>query len=222
MAFCFILLMIATGITQAIKLLFDNFHFATYGSNSHSTYYAISSLLFQNTSNVSVVIQNTMFINLTNVTALYYYSEMCGFAVSNNLTIRNSVMSNIIGNPSIKMFYVILNNIKCRYFEYRRSYYLQQYINVNFINCTFKNNLNMSSMVYVSPASSRSVTCYLYLIASSFHNNRNIHFFIMKSDEVNIWQFSNNIWFRNIKIISDVHDRGQNLISIINSRVRTH
>ena len=42
----------------------------------------------------------------------------------------------------------------------------------------------------------------------------------MKSDEVNIWQFSNNIWFRNIKIISNVHDRGQNLISIINSRVR--
>ena len=200
-------------------ILFDNFHFTTYGSNSHSTYYAISSLLFQNSSRVFVVIQNTAFINLTNVTALYYYSEMCGFTVSNELTIRNSVVSNNIGNPSIKMFHVILNNIKCRYFEYRRLYYLQRNINIKFINCTFKNNLNMSSMVYISPASSQYVTCYLYLIASSFCNNRNIHFFIMKSDEVNIWQSSNNIWFINVKIISNVHNRGQNLISVINSRV---
>ena len=62
---------------KASIILFDNFHFTTYGSNSHSIYYAISSLLFQNTSNVSVVIQNTMFINLTNVTALYYKKFCC-------------------------------------------------------------------------------------------------------------------------------------------------
>ena len=118
----------------------DNFQFTTNGSCSHPIlYYAITSLLFQNNANVSVVIQNTMFNDLINVTALYYYGETCGIGVSKKLTIRNCIVSNNIGNPSFKMFHVTLYNIQCiTLFKPKQLYYLQQYYNISFMNCKFE------------------------------------------------------------------------------------
>ena len=48
-------------------------------------------------------------------------------------------------------------------------------------------------MIYVSPASTRATTCYLYLEKNKFHNNRNSHFLIMKSDTDNLWLIKSNI-----------------------------
>ena len=147
--------------SSQIKL--DNFQFTTNGSCAHPIYYAIKTLLFQNNANVSVIIQNTIFTNLVNVTALYYYGEMCGIAVSNNLIVENCIVSDNIGNPSLKMFHIVLYDIQClRLFISKRVYYLQQYTIVRFTECKFENNFNMTSMIYVSPASSRATTGYFY------------------------------------------------------------
>ena len=198
----------------------DKLNFSINGPHMHPIYNVVKSFLRQNNSNVSIVIQNTRFTDLINVTAVYYYGETCGVAVSSELTIKNCSVSNTIGSLSLKMFYIRLKNIKCiKFNEYITSCHRQQYINVTFTNCTFENNSNVSSMIYVSPVSSRSVTFYLYLKASSFHNNKNAHFLTMRNDEDNIWQLSNHFWMKNINITSNVHDRGQDLMSFTNSMV---
>ena len=207
--------------SSEIKL--DNFQFRTNGSCAHPTYYAITSLLFQNNTNVSIIIQNTMFTDLVNVTALYYYGETCGIAVRNELTIRNCIVSNNIGNPSLKMFHITLCNIQCIGYRLVKSkllyYYLQQYAKISFKNCKFESNFNMLSIIYVSPASSRATTCYFYLERNTFHNNRNTQIVIMKSDIDNLWQLSNYIMITKTNITSNAHshDEGQNLMSFTNS-----
>ena len=207
-----------TKTSSIIQL--DKFEFQTNESHIQPIYNAVKSLLVQNNSNVSIVIQNTKFTDLINVSALYYYGETCGIGVSSRLTIINCSVSNNIGSLSLKMFYIKLKNIKCiRFNEYITSCHRQQYINITFINCTFGKNFNMSAMIYVLPVSSRSVTFYLYLIANSFHNNKNVHLLIMRNDEDNIWQLSNYVRIKNINITSNIHDKGQDLMSFTNSLV---
>ena len=84
---------------KSSQIHFYNFRFTTNGLCTHPIYYAIKTLLFQNNANVSVTIQNTIFTNLVNVTALYYYGEMCGITVRNNLIVQNSTVFNNTGNP---------------------------------------------------------------------------------------------------------------------------
>ena len=80
------------------------------------------------------------------------------------------------------MFHIVLYDIHClRLFKSKRLYYLQQCTVVRFTECKFENNFNMTSMIYISPASSRSTTGYFYYNKCTFYNNRNIHFIIMKS-----------------------------------------
>ena len=194
----------------------DNFQFTADGSCSHPIYYAITSLLFQNNANVSVVIQNTIFADLINVTALYYYGETSETAVSNHLTIQNCVMSNNIGNPNLKLFHITLNNKHC--IRIRLSV-TRQYNSIRFKNCKFENNFNMTSMIYVSPASSQATTGYFYIIRNTFHNNRNTHVLILKNDADSLWQLSNYVMFNETNITSNVHDEGQDLMSFTNSWV---
>ena len=209
------------------EIQLDNFQFTTNGSCTHPVYYAITSLLFQNDANVTVIIQNTIFTNLINVTALYYYGETCGTGVMNHLIVQNHTVSNNTGNPSLKMFHIVLSNIQCidlfYLFESRQSNH-QQYNNISFINCKFVNNYNMMSMIRVSPASSRATTGYLYLENNTFHSNRNTHFLIMKStnDAENIWQLSNYVEISKSIVTSNIHDEGQDLISVANSWVKIY
>ena len=206
---------------KSSEIQLDNFQFTTNGSCAHPVYYAIKTLLVQNNANVSVVIQNTIFTNLRNVTALYYYGETCGIGVNNNLTLRNCIASDNIGYSSFKMFCITLHNMQCTgLFTRKQLYYLQQYNTISFINCIFENNYNMTSMIYVSPVSSRATTGYFYLEMVTFHNNRNTHFIIMKSDADNIWQLSSYFEISESNITANVHDKGQDLMSFINSFVR--
>ena len=203
------------------EIQLNKFQFTTNGSCPHPIYCAIASLLFQNNRNVDVVIENTIFNDLINVTALYYYIETCRKSI-NRLTIKNCIMSNNIGNPNLKLFHVILYNVKCLsgLFALIRPYNFQQFtiVKFKFTKCNFKNNSNMT-MIYISPASSQATTCYFYLIESSFHNNTNTHFLVMKSNSDNIWQFSNNAAIQKVNITSNVHDEGQDLMSFTNCRV---
>ena len=91
----------------------DRFQFAANGSCAHPLQYIITLLLFQNNTNVSLVISNTKFANLRNVSALYYYGETCGKFASNHLTFTNCVVTNNTGYSTFKMFEMILYNQEC-------------------------------------------------------------------------------------------------------------
>ena len=208
-------------LNKSSQIKLDNFLFTTNGSCTHPIYYAIKILLFQNNTNISVAIQNTILMNLINVTALYYYGETCGNGVRNYLNMVNCVISNNTGNPSLKMFHITLSNTRCiRFIPLLLSLSkIQQYIRVKFTDCMFENNSNMTSMIYMSPATSQATTGYLYLNRNTFHNNRYAHLLIMKSDTDNIWQLSNYVMIRNINVTSNGHDKGQDLMSFTNSWV---
>ena len=201
------------------QIQLDNFRFITNGSCLHAIYHAITSLLFQNNRNVSVVIQNTIFNDLVNVTALYYYGEACGISVRNEITIRNCVVSDNIGDSSLKMFHITLYNMQCMRFLPSKLSHLQQYNRVLFTDCIFKNNFNMTSIIHISPASSQATTGYLYLERTTFHNNRNVHLLIMKSDTDSVWQLANYVSISKITVTSNIHHKGKDLMSVTNSWV---
>ena len=77
----------------------------------------------------------------------------------------------------------------------------------------------MASMIYISSVGSRATTGYFYLKRITFHNNTNTHFIIMKSDTDYLWQLSNYFEISESNITANVHDKGQDLMSFINSMV---
>ena len=198
----------------------DRFQFTTSGSCAHPLQYAITLLLFQNSANVSFIINNTKFDNLINVSLLYYYGETCGSFVENSLTFTNYTVFNNTGYCGIKIFEIILYNQRCFNTASLRQYCNQQYNNISFRNCVFINNHNITSMIHVTPASSRTITGYIYITNNSFCNNTNTHFLTLESETDNVWQISNFVSIHTTNISSNRHFQGKNLISVTNCWMR--
>ena len=194
----------------------DNFQFTANGSCAHPLQYAITLLLFQNNTNVYFIISNTKFENLINVSALYYYGETCGVYKINVLMFINCVISNNIGYPTFKMFELILYNQGCFDISFLQNFCIQQYNNISFVNSKFVDNHNITSMIHMTPASSRATTGHLYIENSLFCNNNNVHFLNLESDRENVWQLSSYIHILTINISSNRHFEGQNLLSAAN------
>ena len=168
---------------RTTRMELDSFQFNTIGSCIHFLQYAITVLLFQNNTDVSFIIGNMNFNSLKSVSALYYYGETCGVFASNTITFNNCVISNNIGYNSntaeyfkFKMFEIVLYNRGCFDAAFLKHFCSQQYNNISFINCKFVDNHNISSMIHITPASSRAVTGYINVINSLFHSNRDTHF----------------------------------------------
>ena len=203
---------------KTTNMQLDNFQFTANGSCAHPLQYAITLLLFQNSTNVSFIISNMDFMNLINVSLLYYYGETCGVFASNKVTL-NCVISNNTGYSSFKIFEMILYNQGCFNNALLKEYCNQQYNNISFRNCKFIDNHNITSMIHMKPASSRAITGFIYVINSSFCNNSNSHFLTLEIDTDNVWQVSNYVLFMSANISSNSHYEGHNLISATNSLV---
>ena len=160
----------------------DRFQFTANGSCAHPLQYIITLLLFQNNTNVSFIISNTKFEKLRNVSALYYYGETCGSFASNHLTFTNCVVSSNTGYSTFKMFEMILYTQGCFDTALLKQFCIQQYNNITYENCTFFDNHNITSMIQITPASSRAITGYIYIVNSSFCNNNNVHFLNLESE----------------------------------------
>ena len=200
---------------KSTNMELDNFKFVIDGSCTHPLQYAITLLLFQKQANVSFIIKNINFNNLQNVQLLYYYGETCGIFVQNNVTFENCVISNNIG-CFFHMFEIILYNKGCFRTALLEQYCNQQYNNITFINSKFINNHNITSMIYVTPASSRTITSRIYVMNSSFCNNDNTHYLTLESNITSVWQLSNKVNFESVTISSNSHNEGKDLISATN------
>ena len=154
------------------------------------------------------------FMNLINVSLLYYYGETCGvFIARNNLKFTNCVISNNTGYSNFKKFEIILYNQGCFNNALQEQYCNQQYNNISFISCKFVDNHNITSMIHVTPASTRAVTGYFYITNGIFCKNYNTHFINLESETDNIWQLSNFVFINTTNISSNRHFQGNNLIS---------
>ena len=198
----------------------DRFQFAANGSCAHPLQYIITLLLFQNNTNVSFIISNIKFENLRNVSAFYYYGETCGIFAINHLIFSNCVVSNNTGYSTFKMFEMILYNQGCFDTALLKQFCNQQYNNISYENCLFVDNENITSMIQITPASTRSTTVYIYIVNSLFCSNKNAHFLNLESDRDNVWQLSNYVHMRTINISSNRHFLGQNLLSATNCMMK--
>ena len=201
---------------KSTNIQINSFHYTGKGSCAHSLQYAITLLLFQKNANVSFNVNNTNFSNLINVSLIYYYGETCGIFVRNVLQLTNCILSNNTGFSNFKMVEIILYNKGCFDAALLEQYCNQQYNRITFVNCKFVGNQNITSMIYVTPASSRGVTGYINVINSSFCSNYNTHFLNLESDTDNVWQLSNYITIEATTISSNRHLDGKNLISATN------
>ena len=206
--------------TTNTNLQLDNFQFTAKGLCSHPLQYVITLFLFQKNISVSIVIRNTDFRKLKDVSVLYYYGETCGVFASNNLTFINCMIYSNTGHLGFKMLEIILYNQGCFDSSLQKLFCSQQYNNISFRNCKFVDNHNITSMIHIKPASSRAITGYIYVINSLFHTNYNTHFLNIESDTDNVWQLSNLVCINTMNISSNRHSEGNHLLSVTNGWMR--
>lgn len=191
----------------------DNLQYIT---NGLCTENVITLLLHQKKYNIYIEILNTIFKNLHNSSALYYYGETCGLNAVNKINISNCMVCDNIGNPEFKMFDIILYNSDCfnnaSFFQYCN----RQHSYVHFTNCTFTNNTDMEAMIYVTPASSRATTGYIGVYQGGFFNNQNANFIKVKVKVEIVWQLTTQFLIRNLNVSYNTHYDGESLITMSN------
>jgi len=196
-----------------VKFNIDNLQYITDGLCTENI---ITILLSQKRYNVSVNICNTIFKDLKNSSALYYYGETCGLNVKSDISISNCTVRDNIGNHQLKMFDIVLNNSHCINTTQLLQYYKQQYSSIYFINCTFTNNTDMEAIIYVTPASSRTITGYIKVWWGGFFNNRDVNFIKVKAKTEIIWQLTTHLSVKYINVSYNKHHNGEGLITMTN------
>ena len=161
-----------------------------------------------------------MMNNLKNSSMLFYNGKTSEIDVENQVTIKDSIMCNNIGNTQLKMLHIELYNYREKLKDLSFLQYNQQRNMINIENYTFVNNTNMAAMIYLSPASSRVVAGYIKLKHGIFCNNSQIHFIIVKSEAEIIWQLVTIVEISMFNVFSNRHTDDDSLIFITNGAIR--
>ena len=204
------------------SITIDNLLYGIYGSCKNSSHYAIRLIFSQKLFNASFVyIQNVIFSDYKNTSFLYYFTHTCSTNLKSVLEFHNITVSRNVGNTYLKMFHLVLYNKKCfdtivpsvtenNKFQFNR---------IRFISCTFVNNSDMKSMIYIEPTSSRSIRCQTIIRKCNFTKNINVNFVKAEPHKVILWQFTNFINISEARIQSNKHDNFDNLISVANTMI---
>ena len=185
--------------------------------------YAINLTFSQKSYNASKIhIRNVLFNDLNNSSALYYYMNTCDSNLISIVNVSNCTAIRNVGNPNQKMFHVVMYSRECvDMFDYvfaAGNQYLHNQVDFSFHYCTFINNSNMKSMIYIEPSSSRLLMGSIKIQHCNFSKNRNINFITVESEKEIYWQLTNRIFIRNTEICSNTHnDSSNNLISVTNT-----
>ena len=196
-----------------------NYQYKTYGSCPYRYQYAIVLLLFQKNHNVSVNIQRLVMKNLENSSMLFYSGKASDIDVASQVTIKNFIICNNIGNTQLKMFHIELYNYREKLEDLSFLRYNQQRNMINIENYTFANNTNMAAMIHLTPSSSRVVAGYIKLKNGTFCNNSQLHFITVKSKAEIIWQLTTIIEVAMVRVFSNRHTDGDSLIFITNGAI---
>ena len=128
------------------------------------------------TSPFAVLIENTVFANLTNSSALHYYGKVYADntqRISYLLIINVTVMHNT-GNGYLKMFHIMLRSSTSNYIIKVES--IAGFTDLfRFYNCSFAGNTNIETMIYVEPLSYSRQGC-IEIERSTFQNNTDVCF----------------------------------------------
>ena len=148
-----------------------------------------------------VYINNVIFSDLKNSSALYYFMNTCNVNLTSFLKVYNFTIIRNIGNPQLKMFHVVLYNWRCfdTVFHIAKAHPKHQHNQVDFYGYKFMNNKNMKSTIYIEPTSSRVIREYINILKCDFFKNINLNFVNVESKREIAWQLTNFVFILKTK-----------------------
>ena len=220
------------GLEQYCKyttLTITKFLYKMHGSCPNRFQYAINLTFSQkscNASQIHILIKDTIFSDMNNSGTLYYYMNTCNSDLISIVKITNCNTIRNVGNDNLKMFHIVMYNQECvDMFGYSNrfdtSYHcLHDQVYLSFRDCTFINNSNMTSMIYIEPSSLRVITGSIKIRHCKFCKNKNIDFIKVESEREVFWQLTNWIFIGYTTICSNTHNgSSNNLITVTNSMI---
>ena len=87
-----------------------NFSYILHGSCPNRFQYAINLTSSRNASQIHIFIKDTMFSDLNNSSALYYYMNTCNSNLTSIVNISNCTAIRNVGNAKLKMFHMVMHN----------------------------------------------------------------------------------------------------------------
>ena len=176
----------------------------------------------------NVLIQNTVFANLSNSSAFHYYgsvnSEYNDTLRYIYLLIVNVTVMHNTGFGDLNMFHIVFMH------NYEISFHIRNHLYqgafqaeftdwFGFFNCSFVGNSNIETMIYIKALTSGNHG-YIQIDNSTFSNNTDVCFFKVTGDNgvtpyVVISVFLNNLTVSN----NDQHHYGKDLILIADAYV---
>ena len=125
-----------------------------------------------------VIINNTVFADLSNSSALHYHGNQnsANKQTIPPLLIKNVTVMHNIGFGLLKMFYIVIYCKGAFSDTLKENEFTGGFTDVfGFLNCRFVENTNIEFMIYVK-VSSYSNQGYIKIDNSTFHNNINVCF----------------------------------------------
>lgn len=209
------------GYDKYVEIIFSGFLYKIYDTCLHKRQYALKFLLHQSSYNVSITIQDTVFSDLIDTTALFYQTASCQFSATNRLIIASSIICDNIGNPGLKMFDVkFCRSHLCTYNYPFIAYSKKGHNIITFKNCSFVNNINMGTMIYITPKSPALLVTHVLILQNRFIKNNDTHFMKVKSvTELSPWLLTTNISIHKLNASFNTHQDGNSLISLTNGYI---
>ena len=174
------------------------------------------------TGQFGVIINNTVFANLSNSSALYYYGNenSANKQTIPSLLIRNVTVMHNTGFGLLKMFYIAIYDFEA-FSDTVQKYKFTgglTYV-LRFFNCSFVENTNIEFMIHVQPLS-YSKQVYMKIDSSTFHNNINVCFLKVTEYYGYIPNIVTNVALTGLTVsYNNQHYYGRDLILITNARV---
>ena len=171
----------------------------------------------------NILIRNTVFANLSNSSALFYYSSINSeyndtLRLSYLLIVNVTVMHNI-GFGDLNMFHIAFEHDFEVSIRIRNPLYQDKYLAgftelFGFFNCSFAGNTNIETMIYV-----QAITCayhgFIQIDNSTFSNNTDVCFLKVTGDNGIIPYIVINVFLNNLTVSNnDQHHYGKDLILI--------
>ena len=184
---------------------------------------AITISLTQLNYNVYVKISNTTFRNLYNVTLLNYYGKSHSDTqkIWNIIAFYNCKVSKNNGTSLSKLFSLLIHGSGYSYgSEHEKTEYRGHYNILKFYYCTFSDNSNFKSLLYILTKNTLSSNTIMKIDHCNIFCNHMVTFLEIVSEVKVYWQISLFINIASTNISFNTHINGHSLLSAANAIIK--
>ena len=195
-----------------------NYKYQTIGVCKDSV--ALNIATNQTVFNVLVKLVDSKFTHSNNSGLLKYHGESCGALVKSILNFINCSIEHNQGNKHLKLLYIVVSNNGYVFSSKRENIdtCTKQKTIISFKNCSFINNSNMKSILYILLQNSLSANVLIDIRNSNFIGNNNTQIIKINSKVKVLWQVTHYIILMDTVISSNSF--GRSLMSSANGFIK--